>query len=262
MDLGIKGRKAIVCASSRGLGKASALALAKEGVDVVLNGLTQERLDQASAELRTAAPGVKVTPVRADITTEDGRQALIAACPDADILINNNAGPPPGKLSDWDRDAWIKAIDSNMLAPILLIRALLPGMRARKFGRIINITSAMVTSPKFARMGLSTAARAGLTGLAKSISRDAIADNVVINNLLPERIDTDRQVFMAQRMVREDGVANYEEARRMIVESLPAKRFGTPEEFGAMVAFFCSAHVGFSTGMNLHLDGGSYEGLV
>jgi len=261
MDLGIKGRKAIVCASSRGLGKASALALAKEGVDVVINGLTEERLAKAAEEIRTAT-GVKVTPVRADITTDEGRAALMAACPEPDILVNNNAGPQPGKLADWDHAAWMKAIEMNMLAPIFMIKAVLPGMRARKFGRIINITSAMVMSPKFSRMGTSTAARAGLTGLAKSVGRDAIVDNVVINNMLPERIDTDRQVFMAERMVREDGVANYEEARRLIVESLPAKRFGTPQEFGATVAFYCSVYVGFTTGMNIHLDGGSYEGLL
>ena len=261
MDLGIKGRKAIVCASSRGLGKASALALAKEGVDVVINGLTEERLAKTAEEIR-AATGVTVTPVRADITTDEGRAALMDACPEPDILINNNAGPQPGKLADWDHAAWMTAIEMNMLAPIFMIKAVVPGMRARKFGRIINITSAMVMSPKFSRMGTSTAARAALTGLAKSVSRDVIVDNVVINNMLPERIDTDRQVFMAQRMVREDGVANYEEARRLIVDSLPAKRFGTPEEFGAMVAFFCSAHVGFTTGMNVHLDGGSYEGLL
>ena len=261
MDLGIKGRKAIVCASSRGLGKASAMALAKEGVAVVINGLTQERLDKAAAEIRSAT-GVTVTAVRADINTEDGRKALIAACPDADILINNNAGPAPGQLDAQELSHWMKAIEANMLAPIFMMKALIPGMRQRKFGRIINITSAMVMSPKFSRMGTSTAARAGLTGLAKSVSRDAIVDNVVINNMLPERIDTDRQVFMAQRMVKEDGVKDYEEARRLIVESLPAKRFGTPEEFGAMVAFFCSAHVGFTTAMNIHLDGGSYEGLL
>jgi 3-oxoacyl-[acyl-carrier protein] reductase len=261
MDLGIKGRKAIVCASSRGLGKASALALAKEGVDVVINGLTQERLDQAAAEIRDAT-GVKVTAVRADITTDQGRGQLVAACPDADILINNTAGPQPGKFLDWQHADWMKAIEGNMLAPIFMIKAVLPGMRARKFGRIVNITSAMVTSPKFSRMGTSTAARAGLTGLAKSISRDIAADNVVINNMLPERIDTDRQKFMAERMVKEDGVKDIAEARRLIVESLPAKRFGTPEEFGATVAFFCSIHAGFMTGMNIHLDGGSYEGLV
>ncbi len=261
MDLGIKGRKAIVCASSRGLGKASAMALAKEGVSVVINGLTQERLDKAAAEIRSATE-VAVTAVRADINTEEGRNALIAACPDADILINNNAGPAPGQLDTQELSHWMKAIEANMLAPIFMMKALIPGMRQRKFGRIINITSAMVMSPKFSRMVTSTAARAGLTGAAKSVGRDAIVDNVVINNMLPERIDTDRQVYMAQRMVKEDGVKDYEEARRLIVESLPAKRFGTPEEFGAMVAFFCSAHVGFTTAMNVHLDGGSYEGLL
>ncbi|HWL05714.1 MAG TPA: SDR family oxidoreductase [Xanthobacteraceae bacterium] len=250
-----------MCASSRGLGKASALALAKEGVDVVINGLTQERLDKTAEEIRSAT-GVKVTAVRADINTEDGRKALVAACPDADILINNNAGPMPGKLETQEVADFMKAIEANMLAPIFMMKAVLPGMRQRKFGRIVNITSAMVMSPKFSRMITSTSARAGLTGAAKSVGRDCIVDNVVINNMLPERIDTDRQVFMAERMVRENEAKDYDEARRMIVDSLPAKRFGRPEEFGAMVAFFCSAHIGFTTGMNVHLDGGSYEGLL
>lgn len=236
------------------------MALAKEGVDVVINGLTQDRLDKAADEIRSAT-GVKVTAVRSDINTEDGRKALLAACPDADILINNNAGPTPGQLHTQEVSDFMKAIEANMLAPIFMMKAVIPGMRDRKFGRIINITSAMVMSPKFSRMITSTAARAGLTGAAKSVGRDCIVDNVIINNLLPERIDTDRQVFMAQRMVRENEATDYDDARRLIVESLPAKRFGTPEEFGAMVAFFCSAHVGFTTGMNIHLDGGSYEGL-
>ena len=260
MDLGIKGRTAIVCASSRGLGKACATALAREGCSVIINGLDDARLAAAAQEIR-AATGASVTPVRADITTQEGRDRLVAAAPDCDILVNNNAGPPPGKFQDWDHDQWIAALEANMLAPVLLIRAVLPGMRARKFGRIVNITSAMTKSPRFSDMGLSTSARLGLMGLAKSISRDVIVDNVTINNILPERIDTDRQKFMAERMMKARNIS-YEEARQAIADSLPAKRFGLTGEFGDTCAFLCSVQSGFMTGQNLQLDGGSYEGVV
>ena len=259
MDLGIKGRKAIVCASSKGLGLACATALAREGCVVFINGRDTERLDKAAAALR-GATGAAVTSVKADINTEAGRAALLAACPDADILVNNNAGPEPGKLADWDRQAWMSAIESNMLAPIFMIQALVPGMRARKFGRIVNITSAMVKSPR-PHMGLSTAARTALTALSKAVSLDVAADNVTLNNLLPERIDTDRQVFMTERMMKTRGVTR-EEARRIITESVAAKRFGRPEEFGDACAYLCSAQAGFISGQNLQLDGGSYPGLI
>ncbi len=260
MDLGIRGRTAIVCASSRGLGKACATALAREGCDIVINGLDADRLEATRKELATAHT-VNVAAIQADITTEEGRARLIAAAPDADILVNNNAGPMPGAFLDWEHEDWLTALEANLLAPIFMIRALLPGMRAKKFGRIVNITSAMVLSPKFSRMGLSTTARAGLTGLAKSISRDIAVDNVTINNMLPERIDTDRQVFMATRRSEQEGIS-YDEARRLIAESLPAKRFGRPEEFGDTCAFLCSLNAGFITGQNIRLDGGAYEGLV
>jgi len=259
MDLGLKGRKAIICGSSRGLGKACAMALAREGCSVVINGLDHERLAGAADEIRKAT-GATVTPVRADINTEAGRAALVAACPDADILVNNNAGPPPGKFEDWDHAAWLQAIEANMLAPIFLIKAVLPGMRDRKFGRIINITSAMVKSPR-PHMGLSTSCRTALTALSKAVSRDVAADNVTINNLLPERIDTDRQKFMAERMMKADNITR-EEARRRQAESLPAKRLGLPEEFGDACAYLCSAQAGFISGQNLQLDGGAYPGLV
>jgi 3-oxoacyl-[acyl-carrier protein] reductase len=259
MELGLKGRKAIVCASSRGLGKACASALAREGCEVVINGLDPDRLAATAAEIRTAT-GAKVMPVRADITTPAGRDALVAASPEADILVNNNAGPPPGTLDDWDHDALVGAVEANMLAPILLIRALVPGMRRRRFGRIVNITSAMVKSPRPA-MGLSTAARAGLTAFCKSLSLDIAVDNVIINNLLPERIDTDRQKFMAERMVAKDNIT-MEEARRRQANGLAAKRLGKPEEFGDACAFLCSAQAGFISGQNLQLDGGSYAGLI
>ncbi|MCW5744753.1 MAG: SDR family oxidoreductase [Alphaproteobacteria bacterium] len=259
MDLGIKGRKAIVCASSQGLGKACATSLAREGCAVVINGRDVAKLTKAAAEIQ-AATGAAVTPVAADINTAAGRDALVAACPDADILVNNNAGPPPGKLADWDHAAWLAALEANMLAPILLIRALVPGMRQRKFGRIVNITSAMVKSPR-PPMALSTAARTGLTAFCKSLSLEVAADNVTINNMLPERFDTDRQRFMAERMVKEQGIT-FEEARRQIASSIAAKRFGQPLEFGDACAFLCSAQAGFISGQNLQLDGGSYHGLI
>jgi len=259
MDLDIAGRKAIVCASTQGLGRACATALAREGCVVTINGRSAERAQQIAREI-TAETGATVHGVGADITTEAGRAALLAACPDADILVNNNAGPPPGKLADWDHDQWLGALESNMLAPALLIRALVPGMRARKFGRIVNITSAMVKSPR-PMMALSTGARAGLTAFCKSLSLDVAVDNVTINNLLPERIDTPRQKFMADRMVREQGIT-FEQARVQIAESIAAKRFGTPKEFGDACAYLCSTQAGFISGQNLQVDGGSYAGLV
>jgi 3-oxoacyl-[acyl-carrier protein] reductase len=259
MDLGLQGRKAIVCASSRGLGRACATSLAREGCSVVINGLDAERL-HATAEAICGETGASVSAVVADINTEAGRERLAAACPDADILVNNNAGPPPGKLEDWGRDEWLAAIEANMLAPIFMIKALVPGMRRRKFGRIVNITSAMVKSPNPA-MGLSTSARTGLTALCKSLSREVAVDNVTINNLLPERIDTDRQKFMANRMMKLEGIS-YEEARARIVETIAAKRFGRPEEFGDTCAFLCSVQAGFMSGQNVQLDGGSYRGLI
>ena len=259
MDLGIKGRKAVVCASSQGLGQACATALAREGCMVFINGRDAARLATAQAAIEKDT-GVRVCTVAADITTEAGRQALFDACPEADILVNNNAGPPPGKLADWDHAAWIAALEGNLLAPILLIRAFLPGMRARKFGRIVNITSAMVKSPR-PHMALSTTARTGLTAFSKSVSLDAAADNVTINNLLPERIDTPRQKFMAERMMKAQNI-DMAEARRQITETVAAKRFGLPGEFGDACAFLCSVQAGFISGQNLQLDGGSYHGLI
>jgi 3-oxoacyl-[acyl-carrier protein] reductase len=259
MDLGIKGRLAIVCASSQGLGLACATSLAREGCVVFINGRDESRLATAAAQIQ-AATGSRATPVAADIITEPGRAKLVAACPQADILVNNNAGPPPGELADWDHAAWLGALEANMLAPILLIRALLPGMRQRRFGRIVNITSAMVKSPR-AHMGLSTAARTGLTALCKSLVPEVAKDNVTINNLLPERIDTGRQRFLAERMMKMENIT-YEEARARIVDTIAAKRFGKPEEFGDACAFLCSEQASFISGQNLQLDGGSYKGLI
>jgi len=259
MDLGIKNRRAIVCASSQGLGLACATSLAREGCVVFINGRGESRLAQAVAQIE-AATGVRATPVVADINTEPGRATLIAACPEPDILVNNNAGPPPGELADWDHAAWLSALEANMLAPILLIRALLPGMRQRRFGRIVNITSAMVKSPR-AHMGLSTAARTGLTALCKALVPEVAKDNVTINNLLPERIDTGRQRFLTERMMRMENIT-FEEARARIADSIAAKRFGRPEEFGDACAYLCSEQAGFISGQNLQLDGGSYRGLI
>ena len=260
MDLGIKGRKAFVCASSQGLGLACATALASEGVAVTLNGRDAAKLSATADAVRASIPGVTVDFVAADLTTEAGRAAILASLPEPDILVTNNAGPPPGALADWDEAAIMAAINANMLPAIQLIRAQIPGMRARKFGRIVNITSAMVKSPHY-MMGLSTSARAALTAISKAISGEVVVDNVTINNLLPERIDTPRQEFMAQRRMKLEGITR-EEARARSVQSIAAKRFGTPEEFGAACAFLCSAQAGFISGQNLQLDGGSYEGLI
>jgi 3-oxoacyl-[acyl-carrier protein] reductase len=259
MDLGIKGRKALVCASSQGLGFACATALAREGCEVFINGRNGEKLAAARTTIERET-GARVHAITGDITTEAGRQALVAACPAPDMLVNNNAGPPPGKLADWNHAAWLAALEANMLAPILLIRAYLPGMRERKFGRIVNITSAMVKSPR-PHMALSTTARTGLTAFCKAVSFEAAADNVTINNLLPERIDTPRQKFMAERMMKEQGI-DLAEARRQITEEIAARRFGRPEEFADACAFLCSAQAGFISGQNLQLDGGSYHGLI
>lgn len=258
MDLGIAGRNALVCGSSQGLGYACAEALLREGVNVTINGRNAEKLERAANALRGL--GGEVRAIAADQTTTEGRKAISAAAGDVDILVNNNAGPPPGVLENWDEEALLGAINANMLPAIQFIRAFMPGMRARKFGRIVNITSAMVKSPHYV-MGLSTSARAGLTAISKAISTEVAVDNVTINNLLPERIDTPRQEFMAKRIMDEQGV-DREEARRQIAASIAAKRFGRPEEFAAACAFLCSDKAGFISGQNLQLDGGSYEGLI
>jgi 3-oxoacyl-[acyl-carrier protein] reductase len=259
MDLGLNGRTALVMASSRGLGLACATALAREGCSVTLNGRDQSRLDEAADGI-AAALGVRPNTAVGDIRTEAGRSAMLAGCAAPDILVTNNEGPPPGKLADWDHDAFITALEANMLGPALLIRAVLPGMQQRKFGRIINITSAMVKSPR-PHMGLSTAARTALTALCKSIAPTVAADNVTINNMLPERIDTGRQVFMVARTAKLEGIS-VEEARAKVTQTIAAKRFGRPEEFGDCCAFLCSAQAGFISGQNIQLDGGSYAALM
>lgn len=258
MDLGLNGRTALICASSQGLGLACAEALAAEGCAIILNGRQAEKLDAVVQRLRSQ--GYSVEGVVADQTTAAGRERIVEAAGDIDILVNNNAGPPPGDLADWDEQALLSAVGANMIPAIQFMRAFIPGMRARRFGRIVNITSAMVKSPRYV-MGLSTSARAGLTAISKAISQDVVIDNVTINNLLPERIDTPRQEFMAQRIMGEQGVSR-DEARRQIADTISAKRFGAPEEFGAACAFLCSRQASFISGQNLQLDGGSYEGLI
>ena len=260
MDLGIKGRRAFISASSQGLGLACAEALAREGVHVTLNGRNAEKLEKAAKLLRETVAGAQVDFIAADLTTPDGRALIIQKLPEVDILVNNNAGPPPGKLDDWTEEALLGAMNANMIPGVQLMRAYVPGMRARKFGRIINITSAMVKTPHYI-MGLSTSARTALTAISKAISAEVVVDNVTVNNLLPERIDTPRQEFMAQRMMAQDGIT-HEEARRRIASSINAKRMGKPEEFGAACAFLCSSLASYISGQNLQLDGGSYEGLV
>lgn len=259
MNLGIEGRTAIVCGSSQGLGLACAQALAQEGVHAVVNGRDQAKLEKTAEALRKLARGT-VAAVAADVTTAEGQARLIEACPSPDILVNNNAGPSPANFADLDRDRWMAAIEANMIAPLMMIKAILPGMKERRFGRIVNITSAMVTTPR-PHMTLSSGARAGLTAAVKGLSLDVARYNVTINNLLPERFDTDRQHQMAKAaMVREQ--ISYEEARARQVQSIAARRLGDPKEFGATCAFLCSDFAGFMSGQNIHLDGGSYPALL
>jgi len=259
MDLGIRDKQAIVCAGSKGLGRACATALAREGVELTINARGEEALRATAAEIE-ASTGTRVGVVVGDIAHEETRAALLGACPSPDILVNNNGGPPPGRFQDWDRSAWLVALEANLLAPTLMIRAVIDGMVERRFGRIINITSAMVKTP-IAVMGLSSAARAGLTSLCKGLSREVAHANVTINNLLPERIDTERQRFMAELAAALRG-QSIEEAYADIRGSIAAKRLGRPEELGDACAFLCSAQAGFISGQNLQIDGGTYPGIV
>jgi len=260
MDLGIAGKTALVCGASKGLGYGCALALVKDGVNVVIVARGQEALDAAAARLKTAATGgASVRAVAADITTEAGRAAVFAVQRDYDIVVTNAGGPPPGDFRDWNRDAWIRAVDANMLAPIELIKATVDGMAQRGFGRIVNITSSSVKSP-IGILGLSNGARSGLTGFVAGVARsDIAARGVTINNLLPGSFDTDRLRGTAEGAAKKTGqsVEAIHEARK---KTIPAKRFGTPEEFGAICAFLCSVHAGYMTGQNVLADGGAYPG--
>ncbi len=259
MDLEIQGRRALVCGASKGLGRGCAEALAKEGVHVTLVARTAAVLEAAADELRRiAGNGVQIATVACDITTADGRAAALAACPDPDILVTNAGGPPPGDFRDWNRDDWIAALDANMLTPIELIKATVDGMIARRFGRIVNITSAAVKAP-IDVLGLSNGARSGLTGFVAGLARKTVAHNVTINNLLPGPFDTDRMASLLETAAKEKG-QSVDALRAARMQSNPARRFGTPAEFGAACAFLCSAHAGYITGQNLLLDGGAYPG--
>ena len=259
MDLGIRGRTALVCAASKGLGKGCALALAREGVNLVITARGREALEATAAEIRTST-GAKVIAVAGDITAAEGRSAALAACPDPDILVNNAGGPPAGDFRSWSREDWVKALEANMLTPIELIRATVDGMIARKFGRIVNITSGAVKMP-IPELGLSNGARTGLTGFVAGIARQTVAHNVTINGLLPGPFDTDRLrsnfAFNAKKFGK-----TVEELTKARADGNPARRFGTIEEFGAACAFLCSAHAGYITGQNLLMDGGAYPGTL
>jgi 3-oxoacyl-[acyl-carrier protein] reductase len=251
MDLGISGRKALVCAASKGLGKACALSLAKEGVDVTIVARGEEALSSTAAQIRSETKA-QVTVVAADITTDAGRAAALSACPTPDILINNAGGPPPGDFRDWDRDDWIAALDANMLTAIFLIKSVLDGMVDRGFGRIVNITSSAVKAP-IDILGLSNGARGGLTGFIGGLARqrNLVRNNVTINNMLPGSFDTERVAMLLDEATR----------KKKIEQSL-AGRFGDPEEFGHLCAYLCSAKSGYITGQNILIDGGSFLGTM
>jgi len=257
MDLGLSGRRAIVCAASQGLGKASAMALAREGVELVIVARRRDVLESAADEIASATANRPRT-VLADVTTCEGREAILGACSDPDILITNAGGPPPGDFRNFGRDDWIKAIDGNMLAPIALIKAVIDGMIARKFGRIVNITSHAVKAP-VAMLALSNGARSGLTGFVAGLARSVAEHNVTVNNLLPGTFDTDRLKSNLAALARNSSrdVADVTEEIRA---SNPSKRFGHPDEFGATCAFLCSKHAGYITGQNILIDGGAYPG--
>ncbi|MBK6788428.1 MAG: SDR family oxidoreductase [Betaproteobacteria bacterium] len=260
MDLGIQGKWALVCAASKGLGKGCAKALAGEGANVVITARGAEALQATAAELRALSPAVQVIAVAGDITTPEGRAAALAACPQVDILVNNAGGPPPGDFRDWDREAWIKALDANMLTPIELIKSTIDAMAGRGWGRIVNITSGAVKAP-IDVLGLSNGARTGLTGFIAGLARQSrvASRNVTINNLLPGPFDTDRLRATMIGAAQKSGqpLEAVMDARRKLN---PTQRFGTADEFGAACAFLCSAHAGYINGQNVLMDGGAYPG--
>ena len=259
MDLGIQGRRALVCASSKGLGKGCAEALAGEGVDLILNARGAESLEATAANIRSTY-GVSVVAVAADITTEAGQAAVLEAAGDIDILVTNAGGPPPGMWSDWGRDDFIAAFDANLLTPIALIKASLPGMMDRGWGRIVNITSVAVKAP-IPVLGLSNTARSGLTGYVAGVSRQVAGSGVTINNLLPGLHDTDRLVMLDKVDAGARGISE-DDARQARMQSVPAGRFGTSDEFGAACAWLCSDKAGFVIGQNILLDGGAFPGAL
>lgn len=260
MDLGIAGRWALVCAASKGLGKGCAMALAGEGVNLVITARGAETLEATAAQIRAAHPGVEVRAVAGDITTPAGRDGALAACPQVDILVNNAGGPPPGDFRDWGRDEWLKALEANMLTPIELMKATVDAMAARGFGRVVNITSGAVKAP-IDTLGLSNGARSGLTGFVAGLARQRrLAEaNVTINNLLPGWFDTDRVKATTQATAAKTG-QSMEAVLEKRLAGIPAHRLGTPGEFGAFCAFLCSTHASYLTGQNILLDGGGYPG--
>ena len=257
MDLGISGRRALVCAASKGLGRACAASLSRAGVEVTITARTEADLERTAAEI-SAESGNPVTFVAGDITTPQGRAAALAACPAPDILVNNAGGPPPGDFREWDESDWARGVNANMITPIMLIKALVDGMIERKFGRIVNITSSSVKAP-IPQLGISNGARSGLTGFVAGLARQTVEHNVTINNILPGRFDTDRLrsglSFAAQKSGRP--AAEIEAESR---GQIPARRFGNPEEFGDLCAFICSAQTSYITGQNFLIDGGLYPG--
>ncbi len=259
MNTGLQGKRALVCAASKGLGRACAMALAREGVAVTITARTPGPLEQTAADIR-AATGADVTTVAGDITTEAGRTAALAACPAPDILVNNAGGPPPGDFRNWEREDWIKALDANMLTPIFLIRAVVDGMAERRFGRIVNITSASVKSP-IATLGMSNGARAGLTGFVGGLARQVVRHNVTINNLLPGPFLTDRLRSTTEALAAKSGRTVDEELHERAKLS-PAMRVGDPAEFGDACVFLCAASSGFIVGQNLLLDGGGFNSTM
>ena len=253
MDLGISEKKAIVCGSSRGLGKACAESLAKEGVEITINGVNEENLENTKKEFEDK--GFKVQSVLGPMEDENTRVELLKACPEPDILINNSGGPPPGNFFEWSEDDFLSAIKSNFTQSAMLMQSVLPGMKERKFGRIINILSAMVKNPHVI-MGLSTSARSGLLGLSKGLSREMAQFNITINNLLPERIDTDRQTRVIEFQAKLAGIS-FEEAKQNMENELTAKRMGTVEEFSDLAAFLCSEQAAYISGQSISIDGGN-----
>ncbi len=257
MDLGIAGRKAIVCASSRGLGKACAFRLAEAGVEVTVNGLDPQRLEATAAELRKST-GAKINAVAANVATAEGQAALFAACPEPDILVVNNAGPPFRDFRELDRQKMVDGVIGNMVVPIEIIQKAIDGMIARKFGRIVNITSGSVKMP-LVGLDLSSGARAGLTAFLGGVARSVAQHNVTINFLLPGPFDTDRLRSNNEITAKKQGIT-LEQAEKARAAAVPARRFGQPDEFGAACAFLCSSHAGFITGQNVLMDGGIFPG--
>jgi 3-oxoacyl-[acyl-carrier protein] reductase len=257
MDLGIAGKKAIVGGASAGLGKACAMSLARAGVEVTIVARTAANIEAAAAEIR-AATGARVTPVAVDINSDEGRAQILTACPEPDIVVNNSGGPPTGNFREWDRKVWMEALNGSMLGAVFMIKDVVDGMIARKFGRIVNITSHSVKAP-IPILGLSNSARLGLTGFVAGVAREVAKHNVTINNILPGEFDTERHRSNTRAMAKVQN-RTYEEARAARMAQIAAGRFGTPEEFGEICAFICGVQAAYITGQNLLIDGGKYPG--